>query len=61
MELSTIIWPTISGFLDIDDIDDEFYIIRSNLNLPAGNIVLNDHLYFPDLMNMRNSLQVVTP
>lgn len=61
MELSTIIWPTISGFLDVDDIDEEYYIIQSNLNLPAGNIVLNDHLYFPDLMNIRNSLQIVTP
>lgn len=61
MELNTIIWPTISGFLDIDDIDEEYYIIQSNLNLPAGNIVLNDHLYFPDLMNIRNSLQIVTP
>lgn len=61
MELSTIIWPTISGFLDVDDIDEEYYIIQSNLNLPTGNIVVNDHLYFPDLMNIRNSLQVVTP
>lgn len=61
MELNTIIWPTISGFLDIDDIDEEYYIIRSNLNLPAGNIVMHDHLYFPDLMNIRNSLQVATP
>lgn len=61
MELNTIIWPTISGFVDVDDIDEEYYIIRSNLNLPAGNIVLHDHLYFPDLMNIRNSLQVSTP
>lgn len=61
MELSTIIWPTISGFLDIDDIDEEYYIIRGNLNLPTGNIKLHDHLYFPDLMNVRNSLQVETP
>lgn len=61
MELNTIIWPTISGFLDIDDIDEEYYIIESNLNLPAGNIVMHDHLYFPDLVNIRNSMQVVTP
>lgn len=61
MELNTIIWPTISGFVDVDDIDDEYYIIRSSLNLPNGNIKLNDHLYFPDLMNVRNSLQVETP
>lgn len=61
MELNTIIWPTISGFLDVDDIDDEYYIISSNLNLPPGNIVLHDHLYFPDFMNVHNSLQVSTP
>lgn len=61
MELNTIMWPTISGFLDIDDIDEEYYIIRSNLNLPAGNIILHDHLYFPDLTNVRNSLQITTP
>lgn len=61
MELNTIMWPTISGFLDVDDIDEEYYIIRSSLNLPAGNIKLNDHLYFPDFINIRNSLQVETP
>lgn len=61
MELNTIIWPTISGFLDIDDIDEEYYIISSNLNLPPGNIVVHNHLYFPDLLNIRNSLQVSTP
>lgn len=55
-------WPTISGYLDIDDIDEEYYIIRSFLNLPIfGNIILNDHLYFPDLLNIRNALQVTTP
>lgn len=61
MELNTIIWPTISGFLDIDDIDEEYYLVRGNLNLPAGNIELHDNLYFPDLLNIRNSLQLVTP
>lgn len=61
MELNTIIWPTISGFLDIEDIDEEYYIVRANLNLPQGNIELNDLLYFPDLMNIRNSLQLLTP
>lgn len=61
MELNTIIWPTISGFLDVDDIDEEYYIIRSTLNLPVGNIIVNDHLYFPDFMHIRNSLQVASP
>lgn len=61
MELNTIIWPTISGFIDIEDFDEEYYIMRGNLNLPAGNIELRDHLYFPDLMNIRNSLQIATP
>lgn len=61
MELNTIIWPTISGFLDIEDIDEEYYIISSSLNLPPGNIVLHDHLYFPHYMSVHNSLQVSTP
>lgn len=61
MELNTIIWPTISGFLDIDDIDEEYYIIRSTLNLPVGNIIVNDLLYFPDYMHVHNSLQLATP
>lgn len=61
MELNTIMWPTVSGFLDIEDIDEEYYIIRSSLNLPVGNILLNDDLYFPDLMHIRNSLQMTTP
>lgn len=61
MELNTIIWPTISGFLDVDDIDGEYYIIHSTLNLPVGNIIVNDHLYYPDYMHVRNSLQVATP
>lgn len=61
MELNTIIWPTISGFLDVEDIDEEYYIIRSTLNLPVGNVIVNDHFYFPDYMHVRNSLQVTTP
>lgn len=61
MELSTIIWPTISGFLDVEDIDDEYYIARANLNLPQGNIEISNHLYYPDYMRIRNSVQVITP
>lgn len=61
MELNTIIWPTISGFLDIEDIDDEYYIARANLNLPQGNIELSNHLFYPDYLRIRNSAQITTP
>lgn len=62
LELNTIIWPTISGFLDVDHIYEEYFIIHSTLNLPSvGNVVLNDHLYYPDAMHIRNSLQMSTP
>lgn len=61
MELNTIIWPEIVGFIDLDDFDEEYYLMRGNLNLPVGNIELNNNLYFPDLMNIRNSLKVNTP
>lgn len=61
MEVNTIIWPEIVGFIDVDDFNEEYYLMRGNLNLPAGNIELNNNLYFPDLLNIRNSLRVNTP
>lgn len=61
MELNTIIWPTISGFFDVEDIDDEYYIARANLNLPQGNIELSNHFFFPDYLRVRNSMQITTP
>lgn len=61
MELDTIVWPTISGNLDIEDIASEDYIVTGNLILPIGTIDFRDHLYFPDYMNIQNSLRVVSP
>lgn len=61
MELDTIVWPTISGNLDIEDVAGEDYIISGNLILPVGTIDFRDHLYFPDFMNVQNSLRVISP
>lgn len=61
MELDTIVWPTISGNLDIEDIAGEDYIVTGNLILPIGTIEFRDQLYFPDYMNVQNSLRVISP
>lgn len=61
MELDTIVWPTISGNLDIEDIAGEDYIVSGNLILPLGTIEFRDQLYFPDYMNVQNSLRVISP
>lgn len=62
MELDTIVWPSISGNLDIEeDIDGEDYIVTGNLILPFGTIEFRDQLYFPDYMNVQNSLRIVSP
>lgn len=61
LELDTIVWPTISGNLDVEDIAGEDYIVTGNLILPSGTIEFRDQLYFPDLMNVQNSLRVISP
>lgn len=61
MELETITWPTISGNLDVDDIAGEDYIVTGNLLLPHGSIDFRDHLYFPDLLRIKNALRITTP
>lgn len=61
MEWDTIVWPTISGNLDIEDIGGEDYIVTGDLILPIGTIEFRDQLYFPDYMNVQNSLRVVSP
>lgn len=45
VEVDTYFYPTITGNLDIDEIDD-LYIIEGNLVLPNGTIFLYDELNF---------------
>lgn len=61
MTLETIIWPTISGNIDVDNVDNDDYFVTGNLNLPQGVIDFRDHLYFYDYFKIQNSLRIETP
>lgn len=59
-QIDTIVWPTINGILDIQEILD-YYIILGNLQLPQGSIDFKDRLYYPDYLNVVNVLNLNTP
>lgn len=46
LELDTLVWPTIVGQLEIDEIDDD-YIVVGTLKLPQGSVSIKDRLEFP--------------
>ncbi|CAD7080164.1 unnamed protein product [Hermetia illucens] len=60
MELDTLLWPTITGSIDISEIE-EYYLVVGKLNLPQGEINLRDRLYYPDLLTIKNKLRISTP
>ncbi|XP_037927466.1 apolipophorins [Teleopsis dalmanni] len=59
-KLDTLIWPTINGVVDIQEVLD-IYILVSTIDLPQGRIDLKNRLYFPDYINVLNVLNVKTP
>ncbi|XP_055847743.1 uncharacterized protein LOC129913211 [Episyrphus balteatus] len=59
-EVDTLTWPTIKGQVDIQEIYD-YYIIVGDANLPAGRVDFKDRLYYPDMMNVKNILNLWTP
>lgn len=60
MELDTLIWPTIYGEIDYEEIPDS-YVIDGQLVLPQGTVKLRDYFYYPDMLNMKNKLEITTP
>jgi hypothetical protein len=60
MELDTLIWPTIKGYLEVEEFDD-FYLAFATIVLPQGNVEIRDKLIFPDYLTIINKLRIVTP
>lgn len=60
MELDTLIWPTVHGEIDYEEIPDS-YVIDGRIVLPQGVVHLRDHFYYPDMLNMKNKLEINTP
>lgn len=60
MELYTYVWPKIDGLIDVDEIGD-VTVGSGNLVLPQGVVKFKDFLYYPDLLTIRNTLEIVTP
>lgn len=59
-ELDTLVWPTIVGTVDIQEIID-FYLVVGHVHLPQGKLEFKDRLHFPDYLNVHNLLTVSTP
>ncbi|XP_055713060.1 uncharacterized protein LOC129807664 isoform X2 [Phlebotomus papatasi] len=60
LELDTIIFPTLKGNLDVEEVDDTYYCFGTMI-LPQGIIEVRDKFYFPDYMTHKNTLKIVTP
>uniref|UniRef100_A0A7G3AUB2 Putative lipoprotein n=1 Tax=Lutzomyia longipalpis TaxID=7200 RepID=A0A7G3AUB2_LUTLO len=60
VELDTIIFPTLKGNLDVEEVDDTYYCFGTII-LPQGMIEFRDKFYFPDYMTHKNTLRIVTP
>lgn len=60
MELDTLIWPTLKGNLDVDQID-ESYISFGTIILPQGVIEIRDRFYMLNYAEMKNKLKITTP
>lgn len=55
-----LIWPTVEGILDIEEILD-YYFINANIKLPQGYVDIQNNLYFPDYLYVINILNLEAP
>lgn len=46
IELNTIVWPSIVGQMEIDEVEDD-YIVVGSLKLPHGIVTIKDRLSIP--------------
>lgn len=46
MKLDTLVWPTITGSLDFEEFDDNYYA-HARLNIPGGEIEIRNRLEYP--------------
>lgn len=60
MELDILVWPTLKGNLDVEEHDD-IYIAYGTVILPQGLVELRNRLNFPDYLNVKNTLSILTP
>jgi hypothetical protein len=58
--IDTIIWPSIEGSIDYEEIGYTTYI-AGELKVPQGVITLRDHFYIEDYTNIKNNLKIITP
>lgn len=60
IELDTIVWPTITGTLDLEEYKSKYYV-SGKVRLPQGYVDIYDRFWLEDLMNMKNNLKIKTP
>ncbi|XP_067622386.1 uncharacterized protein Apoltp [Eurosta solidaginis] len=60
LQLDLLIWPSIEGILDIDQILD-YYFAVIDIKHPQGYISIKNSLYYPDYFNIVNILNLQTP
>lgn len=59
-EVDTIVYPTIKGKMDFTSVDD-YSFCYATIILPQGNVEIRNRFYFPDYLNLKNTLNVTTP
>lgn len=60
LQVDTLVWPTVTGEIEVDEIDDDFIVVGT-LKLPQGAVLIKDRFEFPDYFNVTNTLKITTP
>lgn len=60
-KVDTIVYPTVKGVIDVDQIDDINYLTSATIVLPQGIIEVKDRFYYHSLTKLKNRLNLVSP
>lgn len=60
-KVDTIVYPTVKGVIDVDQIDDINYLTSATIVLPQGTIEVKDRFYYHSLTKLKNRLNLMSP
>lgn len=59
--LDMIVYPSIHGLLDVEQIDDINYLVSATVNLPQGAVEIRDRLFYYSKTKLKNRLSIISP
>lgn len=59
-EVDTLLWKTIKGSMDIEEVKDTFYCL-GKIILPQGTISIKNNFYYPHYFLVKNRMKISTP